>query len=254
MNRKLLAITAISMAVLALCGVGMLLTGLAGWRGFQPAPPGRAIRVSLLAPLATPSGPAVQTEFTAEPLPTPTAPVELALPAPTTMPEPSPTPNVEKILGFALPQGAVNSVTQQGVATRLIIPKLNLDASVVISPIKNQTWQVDHLEQAVGHLEGTAPPGAASNIVLAGHVTLSEGVYGPFAGLGQLVPGDILTVYEGNQKYNYVVDDYDIVERTAIEVTRPTNTPRITLITCTRWNQQEGRYEQRLVVKGHLAP
>jgi hypothetical protein len=58
---------------------------------------------------------------------------------------PTPTPNVEEVLGFALPPNTVNSVTQAGVATRLVIPKLNLDAPVLIAPIKNQTWKVDHL-------------------------------------------------------------------------------------------------------------
>lgn len=175
-------------------------------------------------------------------------------PTPTVVSLPTPTPDVERILGFDLPVGAVNSITQEGVASRLIIPRLNLDAPVIISPIKDQTWQVDHLGQNVGHLEGTAAPGSNSNVVLAGHITLAQGVYGPFAGLAQLSPGDILTVYQGEQKFNYVVDGYDIVERTAIDVTYPTSTGQLTLITCNNWNSQTGQYEQRLVVKSHLVP
>jgi LPXTG-site transpeptidase (sortase) family protein len=99
-----------------------------------------------------------------------------------------------------------------------------VDAPVVLSPIQNQTWQVDHLGQAVGHLEGTAPPGSNSNIVLAGHVTLSAGVYGPFAGLAQLAAGDVVTVYYGDQQFNYLVDDYQTVDRTAVDVTYPSET------------------------------
>jgi LPXTG-site transpeptidase (sortase) family protein len=127
-----------------------------------------------------------------------------------------------------------------------------VDAPVVLSPIQNQTWQVDHLGQVVGHLEGTAPPGSDSNIVLAGHVTLSAGVYGPFAGLGQLAAGDAVTVYYGDQQFNYLVDEYQTVDRTAIEVTYPSETGQITLITCNNWSDEESRYIQRLIVRGHL--
>jgi sortase A len=155
-------------------------------------------------------------------------------------------------LGFALPPDTVNSVTQQGIASRIIIPKLQLDAPVMLSPIKDQTWDVSHLEQAVGHLEGTAPPGSNSNLVLAGHVTLAAGVYGPFAGLAQLSEGDLIVVYNGDQKFQYVVDGYQTVERTDVQVTHPTDTGQITLITCSNWNRDEGRYDQRIIVKGHL--
>ena len=122
----------------------------------------------------------------------------------------------------------------------------------MIAPIKDQTWDVSHLEQAVGHLEGTAPPGSNSKIVLAGHVTLSAGVYGPFAGLAQLAQGDLIVVYEGDQKFQYVVDGYQTVERTDVQVTHPTDTGQITLITCSNWSRDEGRYQQRIIVKGHL--
>jgi LPXTG-site transpeptidase (sortase) family protein len=87
---------------------------------------------------------------------------------------------------------------------------------------------------------------------LAGHVTLSAGVYGPFAGLGQLAAGDEVVVYYGDQLFKYLVDGYQTVERTAVDVTYPSQTGQITLITCNNWSNEEGRYLQRLIVKGHL--
>jgi LPXTG-site transpeptidase (sortase) family protein len=159
---------------------------------------------------------------------------------------------VEEAPSFALPPGSVNSITQEGVGTRLVIPRLNLDAPIVFAPINGQSWQVDHLGQAVGHLEGTAPPGSDSNLVLAGHITLSASVYGPFAGLSQLIAGDEVLVYEEAVAHKYVVDDYQVVDRTAVNVTYPTPTGQITLITCNNWSSEEGRYLERLVVKGHL--
>lgn len=141
---------------------------------------------------------------------------------------------------------------RSGIATRLVIPKLNLDRPVLFAPAENGTWQVGHLEQSVGHLEGTASPGSDSNLVLAGHVTLDVGVYGPFANLGQLAPGDTAIVYEGDKTYFYLIESQRTVNRTDVAIAYPSTTGQITLITCTTWNGEEGRYSQRLVVKGRL--
>jgi LPXTG-site transpeptidase (sortase) family protein len=123
---------------------------------------------------------------------------------------------------------------------------------VLFAPVENGTWQVGHLGQAVGHLEGTAPPGSDSNLVLAGHVTLDTGVYGPFARLGELAVGDILIIYEGDQKYFYLVESQRTINRNDVAVVYPSTTGQVTLITCTTWSSQEGRYINRLVVKGRL--
>jgi sortase A len=139
-------------------------------------------------------------------------------------------------------------------ATRLVIPAIDLDIPVTISPIVNQTWQVDHLGQDwVGHLEGTASPGDSSNVVLAGHVTIAHNVFGPFAGLGQLEPGDPIILFTGDQSFTYVVDHRQLVDRTDVQVAFPTDTARVTLITCTNWSDEIGAYEDRLIVVGHLA-
>jgi len=139
-------------------------------------------------------------------------------------------------------------------ATRLVIPAMQLDVPVIISPIVSQTWQVDHLgTEFVGHLEGTASPGDPSNVVLAGHVTVAHNVYGPFAGLGHLNPGDPIIVYANDQPYTYIVDYRQLVERTDVDIAYPTTTGRLTLITCSNWSDEMGAYQQRLIVVGHLA-
>ena len=251
MKRRLIALGIISPLFLAGCAAAILLASIAGWLLLRPEQKSRIIQIIPLAPLETPVAEVAPeiVEESAEATAVPEA--ELPVEAPAAQPETTPA-SVEQSLGFALPPGSVNSITQEGIATRVVIPKLNVDAPVVLSPIQNQTWQVDHLGQAVGHLEGTAPPGSNSNIVLAGHVTVSAGVYGPFAGLGQLVAGDVVTVYYGDQQFNYLVDDYQTVDRTAVDVTYPSETGQITLITCNNWSDEEGRYIQRLIVRGHL--
>lgn len=254
MRGKIIAAGIVSPLVLVGCVSVMLLVGLASWLWFQPNQQARIIRVVPVAPLASPQAAAANQNNQ------PQAPVGAQGPDVTVPQSPVASPLVNPVaddpvtqaLGFSLPPGSVNSITQEGVATRLVIPKLKLDAPVVIAPIKGQTWQVDHLGQAVGHLEGTAPPGSDSNIVLAGHVTLSASVYGPFAGLGQLVAGDQVFVYSGDQAFQYIIDGYQTVDRTAVDVTYPTTTGQLTLITCNNWSSTEGRYIQRLIVKAHL--
>jgi LPXTG-site transpeptidase (sortase) family protein len=264
MNRKLFIVGAVSSLLLIACVGSMLALGLLGWISLAGAGEKKPVRVSLVAPLPTPNvqnrsaGPAnaaLPAEFSGPDLSQQSVaggaePARLAVETALTAAE----AEVEQALGFALPAGSVNSVTRVGAATRLVIPSLGLDAPVIIAPIQNQTWVVDQLGQAIGHLEGTARPGANSNIVLAGHVTLAEtnGGPGPFYKLSQLVPGDLLIVYEGEAKYEYVIDGLQTVDRTAVDVTFPTDTPQLTLITCTQWDRNEGRYLERLVVKSRL--
>jgi LPXTG-site transpeptidase (sortase) family protein len=197
-------------------------------------------------------------EFITEaiPLPAPTEPFLEAAPLPQANP---PTPAA---VAAVVPQAEVvvespirpGSPLPERPATRLVIPVMEVDVPVVLAPIVNQTWQVDHLgTEFVGHLEGTASPGEPSNLVLAGHVTVAHNVYGPFAGLGKLQPGDSILVYDGDQPYTYVVDYRKLVERTSVDVAYPTDTGRITLITCSDWSEELGAYQQRLIVVGHLA-
>ena len=138
-------------------------------------------------------------------------------------------------------------------ATRIVIPAIDVDAPVVVVPIRNGTWDVEQITHEVGHLQGTASPGDSSNVVMAGHITLTAGGYGPFRGLSQLESGDEVLVYVGDQEvYVYTVDSVKTVEATDVEVAYPTTEPILTLITCVNWNPTQGRYNDRLVVVAHL--
>jgi len=251
MKRGLIALGIAGPLLLAACVI-ISVVSIVGWFLHKPEQKSQIIRIIPVAPLTTPQAKTLPEAVAGATQADPPAEAPAAEFAPGEPTPAAPANLIEQILGFALPPGSVNSVAQEGIATRIVIPKLNLDAPVVLSPIKDQTWQVDHLGQAVGHLEGTAPPGSDSNLVLAGHVTLSASVYGPFAGLGQLAAGDQVIVYEGDQAFQYLVDGNQTVDRTAVDVTYPTNTGQITLITCNNWSSEEGRYLQRLIVKGHL--
>jgi sortase A len=135
-----------------------------------------------------------------------------------------------------------------------VIPAIGLDTPIVLAPYQGDSWRVDHLGHIVGQLEGTAPPGSRGNIVLGGHSTLTEtnGGPGPFYNLKQLMPGDTVLVYRGEESFAYVVDGFQTVDATSVEVTYSTEIPQLTLLTCTQWDRNQGQYVKRLIVKGRL--
>lgn len=243
MNQKLL--TLFSLLLLAISVSVMLLAGGGLWllrRGQNTQ--GQAIHIASLAPLTptvppSPVGPAVPNPGTEPLLPVAVLPaIDPVVPTMAVQVAPTAAPPKSQVVVPA--------------ASHLIIPRLNLDVPVVTAPMAGQSWQVDHLQQAVGHLEGTAAPGSNSNTVLAGHVSLPDGSAGPFARLDQLVPDDELWLVTDAHRFRYVVDGHQIVDPAAVEVTYPTDTGRVTLVTCSNWVEADGRYASRLVVTGHL--
>lgn len=153
-----------------------------------------------------------------------------------------------------IPNPAAPAAATGGIATRLVIPAIGLDTAVVLAPREGDSWAVDHLGQIVGHLENTAPPGSGGNTVLAGHYTLEETHGGPgaFYKLKKLVVGDIVSVYRGEEKFDYVIDSFQTVDQTAVNVTFSTGVSELTLLTCTQWDRTQGEYLKRLIVKAHL--
>ncbi len=130
---------------------------------------------------------------------------------------------------------------------------MEIDVPVEIAPIRDGIWDVSGLEQSVGHLQGTSSPGETGNVVLAGHITLApDGRRGPFYRLGGLKPGDSVTVYRGDTVFEYEIDGAMTVSPTDVQVAYPTDSPRLTLITCQSYDDAVAAYTERLVVVGHL--
>ncbi len=200
-----------------------------------PAPP-----TATPSPTATPFSP---------PIPTVTA--TIAQPSPTAKP---PTSTPTAIAPTAPAPGVVLVGTApEFPATRLVVPAMEIDVPVEIAPIRGGIWDVSGLEQAVGHLQGTASPGEMGNVVLAGHVTLPpDGRRGPFYRLSGLKPGDVVEVYRGDRQFVYEIDGATVVSPTDVQVAYPTESPRLTLITCQSYDKTLAEYTERLVVFGHL--
>jgi len=127
------------------------------------------------------------------------------------------------------------------VVAEIQIPAIGVDQYVV-----EGTTESD-LSKGPGHYIGTAVPGQAGNVAIAGHRTTNGA---PFNGLGHLVPGDriILTTVYG-QQFTYVVSGTpQAVSPSDVGVLNYFGDNRVTLTTC----NPEFSSTQRLVVVGKL--
>lgn len=129
----------------------------------------------------------------------------------------------------------------------LSIPRIGVSAAVVEVPLSGSTWDVTALGSHVGHLWGTAYPGHG-NAALAGHVDFGDGSPGPFARLGELYPGDTITLHQNGVEATFEVATIQTVHRFAVEALFPTDDVWLTLITCSRYDAGLGEYAERLVV------
>ena len=102
----------------------------------------------------------------------------------------------------------------------LRIPKIRLEVPVL--PGTDDRI----LDRAVGHVEGTAPPGTDGNSGIAGHRD------GFFRGLKDIVPGDAIELDTLDGKEAYRVERTWVVDPQDVSVLDPTPTRVLTLVTC----------------------
>ena len=103
------------------------------------------------------------------------------------------------------------------------------------------------LNRAVGAIAGTALPGEAGNVGIAGHRD------GYFRGLKDLEEGDRLELETLSGTQEYQVTSIRIVDPTAVEVLAPTPQPAITLVTCYPF-YFIGKAPQRYIVRAEALP
>ena len=82
------------------------------------------------------------------------------------------------------------------------------------------------LNRGAGWIIGTAPPGQAGNIGIAGH---RDGFFRP---LQNIALGDELVVDTTDTSTTYFVEELHIVDPTDVWVLEPTTSPSVTLVTC----------------------
>lgn len=109
-------------------------------------------------------------------------------------------------------------------ALALIIPKLNLNATIV----PGVDWEA--LKQGVGQvLNGVNPGDDYGNVSFAAH----NDIYGKlFQHLDQLEPGDTFQIQTRTSVFTYSITDKLFVEPTQVEVLQPRQGATATLISC----------------------
>ena len=85
---------------------------------------------------------------------------------------------------------------------RLQIPSIGVDSEIAGVPTMNDQWLVEWLGAKAGLLSGSSVPGEGYSII-AGHNTLNNTEYGPFARLSELSINDLIVVSTGREVKNF---------------------------------------------------
>ncbi len=149
------------------------------------------------------------------------------------------------------PQPAVQAIAQP---QRLIITSLELDADVeLVGLAKDGRMDIPKLDENVAWYQLGAKPGEIGSAVIAGHYDAKDGGPAVFYELGEVKPGDEVTIVgSGGQSLVFVVTEvakYKDEDFPLEKVFNQTDTRRLNLITCAgTFNQQQKNYSDRLVV------
>jgi LPXTG-site transpeptidase (sortase) family protein len=135
---------------------------------------------------------------------------------------------------------------------QIVIPTLKINTSVVSKPYSELSWDLTTLGQDVALLRNIPNQTSENNLILAGHVTVRNGSHGPFRYLWKLVPGDHVQLRDENFTYIYVVREQVLVYPDETAVLEDSQTPQLTLITCTTWDEETLSYLRRRVIVADL--
>jgi LPXTG-site transpeptidase (sortase) family protein len=139
----------------------------------------------------------------------------------------------------------VNPIPQD---TALFIPSAGIYAPIVQTYLDGTSWDVSQLGTNVGHLQGTAWVDTPGNVVLSGHVELSDGRQGVFANLNEVVVGDIIVVVMNGDEWRYIVTEISSTTPEDLSPVYPTTDERLTLITCEDYDFISDAYLERTII------
>lgn len=111
-------------------------------------------------------------------------------------------------------------LTADDMLTRVVIPKINLDAIVV------EGVSYKDLSKGPGHMRDTAMPGEPGNAVISGHRDTF------FRHIHELTKGDEIDVRRDGKIFRYEVTGKEVVMPDDVGVLKQTADPQLTLITC----------------------
>lgn len=98
----------------------------------------------------------------------------------------------------------------------IVIEKIGVNAPIVSDvDTTSHAAYMEAMRHGVAHAKDTAKPDQIGNVYLFAHSTLNFWEYGPYATvfttLHQLVPGDRVVIFYKNKRYDYRVDEKEIV-------------------------------------------
>jgi LPXTG-site transpeptidase (sortase) family protein len=135
---------------------------------------------------------------------------------------------------------------------QVVIPTLKINASVVSKPYSELSWDLTTLGQDVALLGDIPNQTSVNNVILAAHVTVRDGSNGPFRYLWKLNPGDQVILQDDNFIYTYIVREQLLVYPDETAILEDSQTPQLTLITCTTWNEETLSYLRRRAIVADL--
>lgn len=154
--------------------------------------------------------------------------------------------------------------------SQIRIPKLKVSAPIIFSESSDEAVIQKYLTKGVVHYPGTAEPGEVGNSFITGHSSNFWWIKGKynyiFVNLDKLKAGDQAIIYHNGNKYVYEVASKVVVVPTDVSVLKQTDTPILSLMTCTppgtnwkrlvvRLNQVSPRYTKpKLVTKTYTEP
>lgn len=132
---------------------------------------------------------------------------------------------------------------------QVIIPKIGVTAPIIFLNTTDEKTIQDNLTRGVVHYSGTANPGEVGNTFITGHSSNFWWIKGNynyiFLNLNKLAVGDQAKIYYNGNKFVYSVKEVLVVEPSNTSVLAPSDTPTLTLMTCT----PAGTNWKRLIVK-----
>src|SRR5260221_2217219 len=112
------------------------------------------------------------------------------------------------------------TISPDQMLTRVVIPKIGMDAIVVEGASRKQ------LSEGPGHVQQTAMPGEVGNAVITAHRdTFFRHIY-------ELMKADQILVRRNGRVFTYEVTSKRIVMPDDVSVIKPTSDAQLTLITC----------------------
>lgn len=147
-----------------------------------------------------------------------------------------PTQKVDNKNPIKISSSLLSSKEKENIPVRIIIPKSDIDISVVPAKVVDGYWELS--ENTASYGLGSGLPGTLSNTVIFAHAR-----QGLFYNLKDVKVGDTIYVLTKNQWHRYRVTKITAVYPNEIDVIKPTKNEVLTLYTCTGFSD-----EKRLIV------